>query len=136
MIGLTAKHFDVDSGSIEKILTKYNIKWMSNSEILAFKFKQKYGGIVKMNEARDEILDIYDSVNIAISSNSNYKRKTLKCAYRKNSKTHYAYGYIWYRLYELPEEYNELLCNYYENHGACSPGSFHSLYGRYNNTLE
>jgi len=88
MVGLTARHFRVASKTIEKILKKNDIKWLSNSELFTIKFKQEYGGLVKMNKTQDKILDIYDSPNVTISLNPTYKRKTLKCAYRTNSKTH------------------------------------------------
>ena len=115
IVGLTARHFQVASKTIEKILKKNGIKWLSNSELSTFKFKQEHGGLVKMNKKQDKILDIYDSPNVTISLNPTYKRKTLKLAYRTNSKTHQAYGYIWYRLNELPDEYKQLLEEYYND---------------------
>lgn len=109
--GLTAKYFQVSPETIKKILLKHNIKWLSSSEICTLKFKQKYGGIIQMNDACTEIIGVYDSPSIIISLNPEFKQKTLKLAYTITSKTHKAYGYFWYRLNELPDKYKLLLEN-------------------------
>lgn len=115
MAGLTAKHFSVDRGTIQKILQRNNIKWLSDLDITKFKFVQKYGGLVQINKSCSKILCIYDYPNDVINQNPQYNSQTLRLAYRTNSKTHQAYGYIWYRLNELPDEYKPLLEEYYDN---------------------
>ena len=44
-----------------------------------------------------------------------YKESGLSNAYRLHSKTHHYKGYTWYRLSELPPEYNQLINEYYIN---------------------
>lgn len=113
--GITAKHYGVDPGTIQKILEKHNIKWLSSFEITESRFLQNYGGLVQMDFDCCHIVDIYKTPNEAIRNNPEYKAGTLSIAYGIGSKTHHAYGYTWYRLYELPEEYKPLLDEYIDS---------------------
>ena len=113
--GITAKHFNVDVATIQKILKKHNIRWLSNNEITELRFRENYGGIIQIDKEKLYIEYIYDSPIKVLNKYSEYNKQTLLLAYTKNSKTHYAYGHYWYRLNELPEEYKPLLDDYYKN---------------------
>ena len=114
--GRTAKIFGCERGSIKKILAKHGIKWLSEVEITRLKFIQTYGGVVKFDSDCCEVISIYETPSDVLKENESYKEKTLRLAMAPSSKTHHAYGYTWYRLYELPEEYKPLLKEYYATH--------------------
>ena len=46
IIGITAKHYNVDYSTIKKILIKNNIKWLTNNEITELKYINQYGGLI------------------------------------------------------------------------------------------
>ena len=110
--GKTAAVFGVDRKSIEKILYKHNVKWLSDIEITELKFLEKYGGVVQLDYYADCIIDIYKTPRYVLENYPEYRYKTLKYSLNQNHPTHHAYGYTWYRLYELPEEYKPLLDEY------------------------
>ena len=115
--GITAKHYCVDRKSITKILKRHNVMWLSSEQISMLRFKEKYGGLVQIdNDYTGTIISIYESPSKAVEeSNGCFKYSTLNSAY-VTSGSHKAYGYIWYRLSELPEEYRLLLDEYYQTH--------------------
>ena len=113
--GQTAKIFGCDADTIQKILNKYDIKWLSRNEVAEFKFLQQYGGLVQMNLSKDKILQIYNLPKFVYKKYPDYKESGLSDAYRLNHKTHKYKGYTWYRLNELPEEYKPLLDEYYNS---------------------
>lgn len=116
MIGKTANYFGCDRKTIKNILEKHNIDWYSHADVANIEFYKKYGGLVQMNIDCTIILNIYNNPKEFYEFDSKYKYKTLSLAYFPSSKTHHAYGYTWYRLSELPEEYKPLLQEYYASH--------------------
>lgn len=114
--GRTAKIFNCDSNTIQKILAKHGVKWLSNKEITRLKFIQTYGGVVKFDYDCTEVISIYETPIDILNDYQTYKEKTMRLAMAPSSKTHHAYGYTWYRLYELPEEYKPLVKEYYASH--------------------
>lgn len=112
--GITAKQFGVDPDVIQKILSQHNVKWLTQPEIAELRFKEKYGGLVQIDPS-GFIVDIYNSTTRVIDKNPSYKYKTLNAAYVPSARTHMAYGYIWYRLRDIPEEYKPLLDEYYKS---------------------
>ena len=113
--GHTAEYFGVDRSTIQKILEKHNVTWLSCNEISENNFSKQYGGIVQMNFDATEILRIFDTPKQILEENPNYLYKTLRDAYWIGHKTHHAYGYTWYHLFELPEEYKPLLSEFLMN---------------------
>lgn len=112
IIGNTAKYFGVDLKVIKKILHKYNIKWLSSLEFAEMEFLKQYGGVVQFDYDMTHVIDIFNSPRNVIDKNPDYSHKTLHLKLNPNHPTHHAYGYTWYRLYELPEEYKPLLDEY------------------------
>lgn len=112
IVGRTANYFGVDPKSIEKILIKNNIGWLNRFEITEKNFIKQYGGLLQIDIDNGYIVDIYKTPYDALQKNPKYKAGTLSMAYGSGSKTHKAYGYVWYRLYELPKEYKPLLEEY------------------------
>lgn len=112
--GRTAKYFQVDPDTIKKILKKYNVHWLTTDEITKFKYMEQYGGLVQYDNLTNRIVTIYDSPADAVKKNG-YNTKTLRIAANQNWRSSRAYGYDWFRLNELPEEYKPLLDIYYKN---------------------
>ena len=111
--GITARHFGVDADTIQKILEKHGIHWRSCTEITQLKYMEKYGGLIKFDYDMSKVINIYDAPKYVLQENPTYSDKTLSCAYRLNDPTHHAYGFTWYRISDLPEEYKPLLEEYY-----------------------
>lgn len=111
--GVTAKIYHVDPWTIRKILQKHNIKWLSYQEITALKFKARYGGLVQIDNKNKCIVNIYTCPYEAVEKNPRFKHSTLKDAYSMGRENHNAYGFLWYRLSDLPDIYKDLLDKYY-----------------------
>lgn len=110
--GRTAKIFGVERDTIQKILSKHGVRWLSNLEITEMEFLRKYGGVVQLDFNSTFIIDMYNTPRYVLERNPEYRYKTLKYSLNPNHPTHHAYGYTWYRLNELPEEYKPLLEEY------------------------
>lgn len=115
-IGVTAKHFQCDKGSIEKILLKNNIDWLCTNEVMKSKFMKIYGGLVQLDNSCTRIVRIFDSPQDVYLEHPDFKVSSLSDAYRTNHKTHRYKNFIWYRLNELPDEYKPLLDDYYKKY--------------------
>lgn len=108
--GRTAKHFNVDRDTIKKILANNGVKWLSTKEIIKFNFLQNYGGLVQLDDSM--IINIFECPFKVFDYYPSYNRDTINLAYVGHAKNNRAYGYMWYRLSELPEKYYPLLDEY------------------------
>ena len=95
-LGITAKHFNVDSSTIKNILKKNNIKWLNPKEIKRYNMQLKNGGIVQLDKDTKNIINVFNTLTEANEYlGKNKGNGTIYDAcYRR--KTHFAFGFLWY----------------------------------------
>jgi hypothetical protein len=96
--GQTAKHFNVDVGTIINILKKNKITYINRRDIPSMKAYQENGGIIQVDKQTRMILNIFENnskANHYLGKNKEDNSIAQACScIRRN--THYAYGYLWY----------------------------------------
>lgn len=94
-IGKTAKHFNVDNGTIRNILKKNNVIWLHYGDTFKMKTYLMHGGIYKIDYKSKMIVDIYGTYSDADNSVP-IQKKIYRACKNYHDCGHYACGYVWY----------------------------------------
>ena len=93
----TANYFNVDYGTIRKILVQHDIKWLNMSDTKRIDSFNKNGYICQIRINDFEIINKFQSL---AEANEFFKKdknsSNIKDALRGRKNTHKAYGYYWY----------------------------------------
>lgn len=100
-LGETAHKFNVDNGTISKILTKHDIHWLNNQELSSKKSFESTGGVAQIDENTHEILNIFDTITDANLYLGKPKENGNIGDALNRRKSHKAYGYLWYFVKDL-----------------------------------
>lgn len=102
----TAKHFNVDDKTIEKILIRNNISWISNKLIRKYLQLVNNNCICQLDAETEEVINIYKSSAEAqkcLGKSGTSGTISDAIAHRRGKET--AYGFKWKRLKDMPENY-------------------------------
>lgn len=103
--GHTAKNFGVDLGTVKKILKKNNISWLSCAEITEYKYIEQFGGLAMIDVETLKIQNTFRSPKYVFDTYPSFNLQTISLAANPNHKSHHkAYGYLWYRFIDLPQQ--------------------------------
>lgn len=113
VVKYTANHFEVDVGTIKKILRKHNIDWMRNQQIQRYIRFKEHGYIYQVSESNDKVLNKYTNESDIIKLNPDYKDTSLSEAIlgkeRANKLSIHKYkGFYWYNDTNIPSYLKEL----------------------------
>lgn len=101
-VGKTAEYFNVERGTIKKILKKYNIIWFSSIDIHKINLYLSQGAIIQVDPTNSYVINMFSSYNEANENlNKHLKNDGIFNACTK-SNTHKAFGYYWYKEEDLP----------------------------------
>ena len=106
----TVEHFNVSKTPIKKILLKNNIAWVKDKDINLFRSYEEYGGVLQVSTKNKIVENIFETVskaNVYMGKEECSKTISNACRGVKNG-SHYAYGYLWYYVKDLPLIKNEL----------------------------
>lgn len=101
----TAKFFNVDPVTIKKILNKHNVLYLKGYDGRKMLNYIECGEIFQVDIKNKLIINIFTNTNEVlkhIGNDKNEKHIINACNGMRGS--HYAYGYLWYRCKNLPQE--------------------------------
>ena len=101
VLGNTAKNFKVDNRTIKKILTKYNVPYLSNKEVKDLEVYIKYGGVIQVDKNSKLILNKFKNAQEA-SQEIGVKKYIIQRACLNDK--HESNGFLWFYGKDLEKE--------------------------------
>ena len=102
--GNTANNFNVDFGTINKILVKNNVGWLKNRDSARMKSYLNSNDIVQVDKNTKYILNRFESrkeANLFMGKEKCNGTIADACNLRRGNRS--AYGYLWYNGKDIPQ---------------------------------
>ena len=93
--GDTAKHFNVDKGTIQRILKKHNIFWLKTKGAGQMKRFLSHGTLYQISMKTKQIVNQFCNVDEA-SNETGFGNSSIRDACHNRRGHHYSNGYAWY----------------------------------------
>ena len=103
----TAKHFDVSTKTIKKVLKKHNVKWLNHKELKKLFAFENQTFVCQLDLITEEVINIYKSpIEAQKCLGKSWNSDNIGGALRKkNGEIAYAYGFKWRYLKDMPQNY-------------------------------